>query len=107
MVFMDGMKVVPSHTRLFRVRMHTMEEEIQIAIQAEYSHNQACTPTSRWQGHNVSTGAAQGAQETGASTGSVLMELGTVVQSAIGCYGWGSSCNVPALREGKGRTFQT
>ncbi|POM64954.1 LOW QUALITY PROTEIN: Gag protein, partial [Phytophthora palmivora] len=40
-VFMDGLKVGPSHTQLFRVRANTMEEAIQIALQDEYSHRQA------------------------------------------------------------------
>ncbi|POM57997.1 Gag protein [Phytophthora palmivora] len=44
-VFMDGQKVGPSHTQLFRVHANTMEEAIQIALQEEYSHRQARTPT--------------------------------------------------------------
>ncbi|POM70577.1 Putative Polyprotein, partial [Phytophthora palmivora] len=53
-----------------------MEEVIQIALQEEYSHRQARTPTSVWQGHNASSGAVQGAPAAGASTGPVPMELG-------------------------------
>ncbi|POM75119.1 Gag protein, partial [Phytophthora palmivora] len=45
-VFMDGLKVGPSRTQLFRVHANTMEEAIQIALQEEYSHRQARTPTS-------------------------------------------------------------
>ncbi|POM76062.1 LOW QUALITY PROTEIN: Gag protein, partial [Phytophthora palmivora] len=52
-VFMDGLKVGPSRTHLFRVHANTMEEAIQIALQGEYSHRQARTPTSVWQGHNA------------------------------------------------------
>ncbi|POM64994.1 Gag protein [Phytophthora palmivora] len=37
-VFMDGLKVGPSRTQLFRVHANTMEEAIQIALQEEYSH---------------------------------------------------------------------
>ncbi|POM76461.1 Gag protein [Phytophthora palmivora] len=74
-VFMDGLKVSPSRTRLFRVHANTMEEAIQIAFQEEYSHRQARSPTSVWQGHNASTGAVQGAPAAGASTGPVPMEL--------------------------------
>ncbi|POM74978.1 Gag protein, partial [Phytophthora palmivora] len=44
-VFMDGLKVGPSRTQLFRVHANTMEEAIQIALQEEYSHRQARTPT--------------------------------------------------------------
>ncbi|POM73971.1 LOW QUALITY PROTEIN: Putative retroelement, partial [Phytophthora palmivora] len=68
---------------------NTMEEAIQIALQEEYSHRQARTPTSVWQGHNASSGAVQGAPAAGASTGPVSMELGTAVQSSIRCYGCG------------------
>ncbi|POM81713.1 Putative Polyprotein [Phytophthora palmivora] len=39
-VFMDGLKVGPSRTQLFRVHANTMEEAIQIALQEEYSHQQ-------------------------------------------------------------------
>ncbi|POM70551.1 Gag protein [Phytophthora palmivora] len=37
-VFMDGLKVGPSRTQLFRVHANTMEEAIQIALQEDYSH---------------------------------------------------------------------
>ncbi|POM79037.1 Gag protein [Phytophthora palmivora] len=72
-VFMDDMKVGPSHTQLFRVHANTMEEAIQIALQEEFSHRQTRTPTSVWQDHNASTDAVQGAPAAGASlsTGSV------------------------------------
>ncbi|POM69574.1 Gag protein [Phytophthora palmivora] len=40
-VFMDGLKVDPSRTQLFRVHANTMEETIQIALQKDYSHRQA------------------------------------------------------------------
>ncbi|KAI9996319.1 hypothetical protein PInf_013721 [Phytophthora infestans] len=43
-VFMDGLKVGPARTQLFRVQATTMEEAIQIALQEEYSHKQAGTP---------------------------------------------------------------
>ncbi|POM66727.1 Gag protein [Phytophthora palmivora] len=39
-VFMDGLKVGPSRTQLFRVHTNTMEEAIQIALQEAYSHRQ-------------------------------------------------------------------
>ncbi|POM66744.1 Gag protein [Phytophthora palmivora] len=45
-VFMDGLKVGPSRTQLFRVHANTMEEAIQIALREEYSHRQDHTPTS-------------------------------------------------------------
>ncbi|POM60384.1 Gag protein [Phytophthora palmivora] len=78
-VFMDGLKVGPSRTQLFRVHANTMEEAIQMALQEGYSHRQARTPTSVWQGHNASSGAVQGAPAAGASTGLVPMELGTAL----------------------------
>ncbi|POM74504.1 Pol protein [Phytophthora palmivora] len=71
----DDLKVGPSRTQLFRVHANTVEEAIQIALQEEYSHRQARTPTSVWQGHNASTGAVQGAPAAGASTGPVPNEL--------------------------------
>ncbi|POM70349.1 LOW QUALITY PROTEIN: Hypothetical protein PHPALM_13223 [Phytophthora palmivora] len=72
---MDGLKVGPSRTQLFRVHANSMEEAIQIALQEEYSHRPARTPTSVWQGHDASTGVVQGPSVTGASTGPVPMEL--------------------------------
>ncbi|POM75255.1 Gag protein, partial [Phytophthora palmivora] len=74
-VFLDGLKVGSSRTQLFRVHANTMKEAIQIALQEGYSHRQARTPTSVWQGHNASSGAVQGAPAAGASTGPVPMEL--------------------------------
>ncbi|POM61942.1 Gag protein [Phytophthora palmivora] len=96
-VFMDGLKVGPSRTQLFRVHANTMEEAIQIALQG------ARILTSVWQGYNASTGAVQGAPATGASTGPVPMELGTVGQSSIRCYGYGKLGHMQraGLREGK------
>ncbi|POM76747.1 LOW QUALITY PROTEIN: Pol protein [Phytophthora palmivora] len=103
-VFMDGLKVGPSRTQLFRVHANTMEEAIQIALQEEYSHQQARTSTSVWQGHNASSGAVHGAPATGASTGPVPMGLGTA-PSAVTDVGSSGTCNVPALREGKGSSL--
>ncbi|POM62241.1 Pol protein, partial [Phytophthora palmivora] len=74
-VFTDGLKVGPSRTQLFRVHANTMEEAIRIDLQEEYSHRQARTPTSVWQGHNASSGAVQGAPAAGASMVPVPMEL--------------------------------
>ncbi|POM78777.1 Gag protein [Phytophthora palmivora] len=88
-VFMDGLKVGPSRTQLFRVHANTMEEAIQIALQEEYNLRQARTPTSVWQGHNASTGAVQGAS------------------SAVTDVGSSGTCNVPALREGKGSSLSS
>ncbi|POM78720.1 Gag protein [Phytophthora palmivora] len=61
----------------------------QIALQEEYSHRQARTPTSVWQGHNASTGAVQRAPAAGALSWPVPIELGTAVQNSIRCYGCG------------------
>ncbi|POM75078.1 Gag protein [Phytophthora palmivora] len=104
---MDGLKVGPSRTQLFRVQANTMEEAIQIALQEGYSHRQARTPTSVWQGYNASSGAVQGAPAAGASTGPVPMELCTALQNSILATYVGSSgtCNVPALRESKGSSL--
>ncbi|KAG3232634.1 hypothetical protein PI124_g22285 [Phytophthora idaei] len=45
-VFMDGLRVGPARTQLFRVQASTLEEAIQVALQGEYSHRQARTPAS-------------------------------------------------------------
>ncbi|POM64541.1 Gag protein [Phytophthora palmivora] len=82
-VFMDGLKVGPSRTQLFRVHANTMEEAIQIALQEEYSHRQARTPTSVWQGHNASLGAVQGAPAAGASTGPTVARNGDKYADAL------------------------
>ncbi|KAI9986800.1 hypothetical protein PInf_025761 [Phytophthora infestans] len=42
-VFMDGLKVGPASTQLFRLQATTMEEAIPIALQEEHSHKQAGT----------------------------------------------------------------
>ncbi|POM62544.1 LOW QUALITY PROTEIN: Gag protein [Phytophthora palmivora] len=101
---MNRLRVGPSRTQLFRcMHANTMEEAIQIALQEEYSHRQARTPTSVWQGHNAPSGAVQGAPAAGASTGLVPMELGTAEQSSIvvrmDMESSGTS-NVTALRKG-------
>ncbi|POM67035.1 Gag protein [Phytophthora palmivora] len=82
-VFMDGLKVGPSRTQLFRVHTNTMEEAIQIALQEEYSHRQAGTPMSVWQGHNASSGAVQGAPAPGASTGPTVAQNGDKYADAL------------------------
>ncbi|KAI9994943.1 hypothetical protein PInf_011823 [Phytophthora infestans] len=51
-VFMDGLKVGPARTQLFRVQATTMEEAIQIALQEEYSHKQAGTPRKKERRHD-------------------------------------------------------
>ncbi|KAG3026162.1 hypothetical protein PC119_g7930 [Phytophthora cactorum] len=49
-VFTDGLRVGPARTQLFRVQASTLEEAIQVALQEEYSHRQARTLASAWQG---------------------------------------------------------
>ncbi|POM81745.1 Hypothetical protein PHPALM_243 [Phytophthora palmivora] len=93
-VFMDGLKVGPSRTQLFRVHANTMEEAIQIALQEEYSHRLAHTPTSVWQGHNSSN---ESLHRSGTH--------GTGAPSAVTDVGSSGTCNVPALREGKGSSL--
>jgi hypothetical protein len=43
-VFMEGLRVGPARTQLFRVSNDTLEEAIQAALTEEYSHNQAKHP---------------------------------------------------------------
>ncbi|KAG3142284.1 hypothetical protein PC128_g24801 [Phytophthora cactorum] len=45
-VFMDGLRVGPAHTQLFRVQASTLEEAIQVTLQEKYSLRQARTPAS-------------------------------------------------------------
>ncbi|KAG3054860.1 hypothetical protein PI125_g25798 [Phytophthora idaei] len=49
-VLMDGLRVGPARTQLFRVQASTLEEAIQVVLQEEYSHRQARTPASAWPG---------------------------------------------------------
>ncbi|POM66935.1 LOW QUALITY PROTEIN: Gag protein [Phytophthora palmivora] len=105
---MDSLKVGPSRTQLSRVHANTMEEAIQIALQEEYSHRQARTPTSVWQGHNASSGAVQGAPGAGGrAQGRHLWNWVRPYRAPSVATDVGSSgtCNVPALREGKGSSL--
>ncbi|KAG3031278.1 hypothetical protein PC121_g18774 [Phytophthora cactorum] len=82
-VFMDGPRVGPAHTQLFRVQANTLEEAIQVALQEEYSHRQARTLAYAWPG-----GSTPSANLT-APSGPVPMELGPTEQQDIRCYGCG------------------
>ncbi|KAE9194418.1 hypothetical protein PF002_g23607 [Phytophthora fragariae] len=88
-VFMDGLRVGPARTQLFRLQASTMEEAIQIALQEEYSHKQARTPATVWQSNPTSGGAPTGSSGNGATNGPVPMDLGMAEQSDIRCYGCG------------------
>ncbi|KAG2759936.1 hypothetical protein Pcac1_g28125 [Phytophthora cactorum] len=82
-VFIDGLRVGPARTQLFRVQASTLEEAIPVALQEEYSHRQARTPASAWLG-----GFTPSASRT-APGGPVPMELGLAEQQDIRCYGCG------------------
>ncbi|KAG2933350.1 hypothetical protein PC119_g13010 [Phytophthora cactorum] len=82
-VFIDGLRVGPARTQLFRVQASTLEEATQVALQEEYSHRQARTPASAWPG-----GSTPSANRT-APSGPVPMELGLAEQQDIRCYGCG------------------
>ncbi|KAE8988030.1 hypothetical protein PR003_g26777 [Phytophthora rubi] len=84
-VFMDGLRVGPARTQLFRVQASTMEEAIQIALQEEYSHKQARTPATVWQSNPTYGGAPTGSPGNGATNGPVPMDLGMAEQSDIRC----------------------
>uniref|UniRef100_H3GQN2 Reverse transcriptase domain-containing protein n=1 Tax=Phytophthora ramorum TaxID=164328 RepID=H3GQN2_PHYRM len=78
-VFMDGLRVGPARTQLFRVQASTLEEAIQIALQEEYSHRQARTPATAWLG-----GSTQGGpQSRGPFNGPVPMDLSLAEQHDI------------------------
>ncbi|POM77429.1 LOW QUALITY PROTEIN: Gag protein, partial [Phytophthora palmivora] len=97
-VLMDSLEVGPSRTRFFRVHANTMEEVIQIALQEEYSHRQARTPTS--QDHNAPTGAVQGALATDPAQG-LYTSKWVRPYRAPADVGSSRTYSVPALRVGK------
>ncbi|GMF53773.1 unnamed protein product [Phytophthora fragariaefolia] len=70
-VFMDGLRVGPARTQLFRVHANTIEEAIQIALQEEYSHRQARTPATAWQGNSALGSEQVGSPGNGATSGPV------------------------------------
>ncbi|KAG3094687.1 hypothetical protein PI124_g17152 [Phytophthora idaei] len=82
-MFMDGLRVGPARTQLFRVQASTLEEAIQVALQEEYSHREAHTPPSAWP-----EGSTLSANRT-APSGPVPMELGLTELQDIRCYGCG------------------
>ncbi|GMG17869.1 unnamed protein product [Phytophthora fragariaefolia] len=88
-VFMDDLKVGPARTQLFRVHANTMVEAIQIALQEEYSHRQARTPATAWQGNSAPGSAQDGSPGNGATSGPVPMELGLAEPRYIRCFGCG------------------
>ncbi|KAG3056763.1 hypothetical protein PI125_g25505 [Phytophthora idaei] len=81
-MFMDGLKVGPARTQLFRVQASTLEEEIQVALQEEYSHRQARTPAAAWPRR-----ATLLSRE--ASSGPVSLERGLAEQQDIRCFSCG------------------
>ncbi|GMF45569.1 unnamed protein product [Phytophthora fragariaefolia] len=86
---MDGLRVGPARTQLFLAHTNTMEEAIQIALQEGYSHRQARTPTTAWQG-NSAPGSAQGGSPGYVATGGpVPMELALAEQRDIRCFDCG------------------
>ncbi|GMF61831.1 unnamed protein product [Phytophthora fragariaefolia] len=88
-VFMNGLRVGPARTQLFRVHANTMEEAIQIALHEEYSHRQARTPVPAWQGNSAPGSAQAGSPGNGATSEPVSMELGLAEQRDIRCFGCG------------------
>ncbi|EGZ06575.1 hypothetical protein PHYSODRAFT_248105 [Phytophthora sojae] len=71
----SGLKVGPARTQLFRVRTATMEEEIQVALQEEYSHKQA--------------GALAVVQPVVTESEPEPMDLSSAEQYSVRCYGCG------------------
>ncbi|KAG2920878.1 hypothetical protein PC116_g7243 [Phytophthora cactorum] len=66
---MDGLRVGPARTQLFRMQASTMEEAIQTALQEEYSHKQARTPVTAWQGNSQPSGMQSNNSGNGTTTG--------------------------------------
>lgn len=101
-VFMDGLKVGPARTQLFRVQATTMEEAIRIALQEEYSHKQAGTLREEEHRHDEN-GVPREAEhrsndavapavtqpvDTGAYSEPEPMDLSSA-ESLVRCYGCG------------------
>ncbi|GMF45605.1 unnamed protein product [Phytophthora fragariaefolia] len=84
---MDGLRVGLARAQLFRVHANTMEEAIQIALLEEYSHRQARTPATAWQGNSAPGSAQGGSPGDGAMSGPVPMELGLAEQRDIRYFG--------------------
>ncbi|ETO66085.1 hypothetical protein F444_16660, partial [Phytophthora nicotianae P1976] len=82
-VFMDGLRVGPARTQLFRGQSSTLEETIQVALQEEYSHRQARMPASAWPGSSSQN------PNWASPSAPVPMELGAAEQHDIRCFGCG------------------
>ncbi|ETI30297.1 hypothetical protein F443_22582, partial [Phytophthora nicotianae P1569] len=82
-VSMDGLRVGPARTQLFRVQSSTLEEAIQVALQEEYSHRQARTPVSAWPGSSSQN------PNRASPSAPVPMELGAAEKHDIRCFGCG------------------
>ncbi|ETO58735.1 hypothetical protein F444_22884 [Phytophthora nicotianae P1976] len=80
-VFMNGLRVGPARTQLFRVQSSTLEEAIQVALQEEYSL--ARTPASAWPGSSSQN------PNRASPSAPVPMELGAAEQHDIRCFGCG------------------
>ncbi|GMF16766.1 unnamed protein product [Phytophthora fragariaefolia] len=102
-VFMDGLRVGLARTQPFRVHANTMEEAIQIALQEEYSHRQARTPATAWQGNSAPGSAQGGSPGNGATSGPVPMELGLPEQRDIRCFGCGRLRRMKRVCPAKGQ----
>ncbi|ETI54436.1 hypothetical protein F443_02741 [Phytophthora nicotianae P1569] len=80
---MDGFRVGSAHTQLFRVQSRTLEEAIEMDLQEEFSHRQACPPVSAWPGSSSQN------PNRASSSAPVPMELGAAEQHDIRCFGCG------------------
>jgi len=83
-VFMDGLRIGPARTQLFRVQAKSLEEAVQLALQEEYSHRLARTPVSAWQGAPTNTGSR------GHTNGPAPMDLSVAEQQhGVRCFACG------------------
>ncbi|GMF37785.1 unnamed protein product [Phytophthora fragariaefolia] len=76
---------------------------MRIALQEEYSHPQARTPATVWQGNSAPVSAQGGSPDNGATSGPVPTELGLAEQRDIRCFGCGRLGHMKRVCPARGR----
>ncbi|GMF54410.1 unnamed protein product [Phytophthora fragariaefolia] len=82
---------------------YTMEVAIQIALQVEYSRQQARTPVTARQGNSAPGSAQGGSPGNGTTSGPVPMELGLAEQRAICWFNCGRLAHMKRVCPAKGQ----